>query len=151
MLPGRLQIDGNTPGMIMNSEIKEHIFFGDRQWVLRKFNPVNRSNFCRASSKFVASPTMKICMCRPVRCFLIFESKYHFQRQNKSCIQRRPRTHWSHSQAIQSGNMLFLSGQIAINRSTDSSLPWHDSGKAHQVMKNLYEVLKAGGMDFSMS
>ncbi|HBK89342.1 MAG: RidA family protein [Cyclobacteriaceae bacterium] len=54
-----------------------------------------------------------------------------------------------YSQAIQSGNMLFLSGQIAINRSTGQLVTGTIQEEAHQVMKNLYEVLKAGGMDFS--
>jgi len=54
-----------------------------------------------------------------------------------------------YSQAIQTGNMLFISGQIAIQRSTGSILTGSIEEETKQVMVNLSEVLKAAGMDFS--
>ena len=54
-----------------------------------------------------------------------------------------------YSQAIKVGNMLFMSGQIAIQKSTGAILTGNISEETEQVMKNLDDVLKAAGMDFS--
>lgn len=54
-----------------------------------------------------------------------------------------------YSQAIQTGNMLFISGQIAIQRSTGSILMANIEEETTQVMRNLSEILKAAGMDFT--
>lgn len=54
-----------------------------------------------------------------------------------------------YSQAIQSGNMLFVSGQIAIDRSTGNIITHNIPDETIQVMKNLEAVLQAAGMDFS--
>ena len=54
-----------------------------------------------------------------------------------------------YSQAIQAGNMLFISGQIAIERSTGKLLTQGIEEETALVMKNLEEILKAAGMDFS--
>lgn len=54
-----------------------------------------------------------------------------------------------YSQAIQAGNMLFVSGQIAIHRSSGKIIIDSIEEETKQVMINLKEVLKAGGMDFS--
>lgn len=54
-----------------------------------------------------------------------------------------------YSQAIQAGNMLFVSGQIAIDQSTGNLVTANIEAETTQVMKNLEEVLKAAGMDFS--
>jgi len=54
-----------------------------------------------------------------------------------------------YSQAIQAGNMLFLSGQIAIDRQSGNLITENIEAETRQVMYNLGEVLKAGGMDFS--
>jgi 2-iminobutanoate/2-iminopropanoate deaminase len=54
-----------------------------------------------------------------------------------------------YSQAIQAGNMLFISGQIAIERSTGKLLTQAIEEETSLVMKNLEEILKAAGMDFS--
>jgi len=54
-----------------------------------------------------------------------------------------------YSQAIQSGNMLFISGQIAIQRSSGTILSATIEEETAQVMVNLSEILKAAGMDFT--
>ncbi len=54
-----------------------------------------------------------------------------------------------YSQAIQSGNMLFVSGQIAIEQSTGKMITGDIEAETQQVMQNLSEVLKAAGMEFS--
>jgi 2-iminobutanoate/2-iminopropanoate deaminase len=54
-----------------------------------------------------------------------------------------------YSQAIKVGNTLFMSGQIAIQKSTGAILTGNINEETEQVMKNLDDVLKAAGMDFS--
>jgi 2-iminobutanoate/2-iminopropanoate deaminase len=54
-----------------------------------------------------------------------------------------------YSQAIKAGNMLFISGQVAIQKPSGNLVTENIVDESHQVMKNLFEVLKAGGMDFS--
>jgi len=54
-----------------------------------------------------------------------------------------------YSQAVQSGNMLFISGQIAIQQSTGNIITASIEEETAQVMINLKEVLAAAGMDFS--
>jgi 2-iminobutanoate/2-iminopropanoate deaminase len=54
-----------------------------------------------------------------------------------------------YSQAIQAGNMLFISGQIAIERSSGNLITNAIEPETKQVMQNLEAVLQAAGMDFS--
>lgn len=54
-----------------------------------------------------------------------------------------------YSQAIQSRNMLFVSGQIAIDRASGQIITSSIQEETIQVMKNLEMVLRAAGMDFS--
>jgi 2-iminobutanoate/2-iminopropanoate deaminase len=52
-------------------------------------------------------------------------------------------------QAIQAGNMLFVSGQIAIQKSTGQLVLSNIEEETVQVMTNIREILTAAGMDFS--
>jgi len=54
-----------------------------------------------------------------------------------------------YSQAIQHGNMLFVSGQIAIQRSSGNIIGADIGAETIQVMANLSEILKSAGMDFN--
>lgn len=54
-----------------------------------------------------------------------------------------------YSQAIQSGNMLFVSGQIAIDKSSGNIITSDIESETVQVMANLSEILKSAGMDFA--
>ena len=54
-----------------------------------------------------------------------------------------------YSQAIKVGNMLFLSGQVAIQKSSGNVITSNITDETQQVMKNLEEVLKAADYDFS--
>ena len=54
-----------------------------------------------------------------------------------------------YSQAIKAGNMLFISGQVAIQKPAGNLVTGNIIDETHVVMKNLSEILKAGGMDFS--
>ena len=53
-----------------------------------------------------------------------------------------------YSQAVQVGNMVFISGQIAIERATGNILKDSIEQETTQVMLKLSEILKAAGMDF---
>ena len=54
-----------------------------------------------------------------------------------------------YSQAIISGSLVFTSGQIAINPASGEVEATDIVGQTEQVMKNLGEVLKAAGSDYS--
>ncbi len=54
-----------------------------------------------------------------------------------------------YSQAIQAGNLLFVSGQIAIQKSTGNFVVGNIDDETSQVMANVSDVLKAAGMDFT--
>ena len=54
-----------------------------------------------------------------------------------------------YSQAIKVGNMLFISGQVAIQKPSGQVISGNVVDEATQVMKNLEAVLKAGGMTFA--
>ena len=54
-----------------------------------------------------------------------------------------------YSQAVISGSLVFTSGQIAINPQSGEVEVTDIAGQTEQVMKNLGEVLKAAGSDYS--
>lgn len=53
-----------------------------------------------------------------------------------------------YSQAIQAGNMLFISGQIAIQKSSGKLITDDIESETEQVMKNIGDILNAAGFDF---
>jgi 2-iminobutanoate/2-iminopropanoate deaminase len=53
-----------------------------------------------------------------------------------------------YSQAILAGNLLFVSGQIAMKRATGNILTGNIEDETTQVMVNLEEILKSAGMTF---
>ncbi len=63
--------------------------------------------------------------------------------------ERAPEPIGPYSQAIQAGNMLFVSGQIAIHKSTGNFITESIEKETIQVMTNIEDILKAAGMDFS--
>jgi 2-iminobutanoate/2-iminopropanoate deaminase len=54
-----------------------------------------------------------------------------------------------YNQAVQTGNLLFISGQIALIPGTETLNNASIADETHQVMKNLEAILKAQGLDFS--
>jgi 2-iminobutanoate/2-iminopropanoate deaminase len=50
-----------------------------------------------------------------------------------------------YSQAIKSGNLLFLSGQISINPETNEFINGDIEIQTEQVLKNIKAILEAGG------
>lgn len=53
-----------------------------------------------------------------------------------------------YSQAVLAGGILFVSGQIAIQRSSGNLITGNIEDETTQVMINLSEVLKAAGLSF---
>lgn len=63
--------------------------------------------------------------------------------------ERAPRAIGPYSQAIRSGGLLFLSGQIALDPASGQLVGGGDVGKeTEQVMANAAAVLAAGGASF---
>jgi 2-iminobutanoate/2-iminopropanoate deaminase len=54
-----------------------------------------------------------------------------------------------YNQAVLAGNLLFISGQIAINPATGNIEATDIIGETHQVMHNLMAILSAAKIDFS--
>jgi 2-iminobutanoate/2-iminopropanoate deaminase len=54
-----------------------------------------------------------------------------------------------YSQAILAGNMLFVSGQVAIDKSSGQVITGNIADETTQVMKNLNEILKSAEMGFN--
>ncbi|HEX8461827.1 MAG TPA: RidA family protein [Segetibacter sp.] len=54
-----------------------------------------------------------------------------------------------YNQAILSNNMLFISGQIAINPATNELISGDIPTETHQVMRNLHEILEEAGVNFN--
>ncbi len=54
-----------------------------------------------------------------------------------------------YNQAVQFGNMLFVSGQIALDPATGNLVQSDIQAETRQVMANLSAILQAAGMDFS--
>ena len=56
-----------------------------------------------------------------------------------------------YTQAVRTGNLVFTSGQIAINPETNSVDASDIKGQTEQVCKNLAEVLKAAGTSLELA
>ena len=54
-----------------------------------------------------------------------------------------------YNQAIIANNMIFISGQIALNATTDELISGDISAETHQVMRNLHEILEEAGINFN--
>ncbi len=54
-----------------------------------------------------------------------------------------------YNQAIQFGNLLYISGQVAINPVSNNVEAVDVFGETHQVMHNLKAILTEAGMDFN--
>ena len=54
-----------------------------------------------------------------------------------------------YSQAIEAGNMLFVSGQIAIDPASNELIIGSITEEANQVMKNIQKLLEESGYSFA--
>lgn len=53
-----------------------------------------------------------------------------------------------YSQAVQAGNTLYVSGQIAIDPDSGSMITHEIQAETHQVMKNIGNILQAAGFTY---
>ena|SRR5687768_5964134 len=63
--------------------------------------------------------------------------------------QKAPAPIGPYSQAIKSGSFVFVSGQIALNAATGNLMLDNIHEETTQIMRNIGEILKAAGMDYS--
>lgn len=54
-----------------------------------------------------------------------------------------------YSQAVQAGNTLYVSGNIALDPETGELINENITEETHAVMKNMEAILRAGGFSFS--
>lgn len=54
-----------------------------------------------------------------------------------------------YSQAVKTGNLLFISGQVALVPGSDTLITEDIASETHQVMKNLQAILTEAGINFS--
>jgi 2-iminobutanoate/2-iminopropanoate deaminase len=54
-----------------------------------------------------------------------------------------------YNQAIITNNMIFISGQVAINPTTNELVVGDIATETHQVMRNLFEILQEAGINFN--
>ncbi len=57
---------------------------------------------------------------------------------------------WPYSQAIQAGDLVFVSGQIALHPET-GEIPEGFGAQCHQVLKNLQAILEASGSSLELT
>jgi reactive intermediate/imine deaminase len=60
-----------------------------------------------------------------------------------------PKAIGPYSQAIRAGNVIYTSGQIALDPATGALVEGDFAAQAHRVFENLEAVLAAGGATFS--
>ena len=66
----------------------------------------------------------------------------------KIATDQAPRAICPYSQAVVVGNLVYTSGQIAIDPTVGDIVATDVKGQTEQVMTNLGEVLKAAGSDY---
>lgn len=62
--------------------------------------------------------------------------------------EQAPKAVGPYSQAIESGEMVFFSGQIALDPATGELVPGGTEAECRQVLANLGHVLAAAGLDY---
>ena len=67
----------------------------------------------------------------------------------KVSTEKAPAAIGPYSQAVVNGNMLYTSGQIPIIPETGELVQGNITAQAEQVMKNIGELLKAAGTDYT--
>lgn len=66
--------------------------------------------------------------------------------RKKIATPNAPQAIGPYSQAIQSGDFLFVSGQIAIDPSTDEIVAGDIEAQTDRVLKNISAIIEAAGM-----
>ena len=89
-----------------------------------------------------------VCKCKVEKLLLVLIT-FALMEKNIIRTNQAPAPIGPYSQAVQFGNLLFISGQIPIDPATGNLVSGTIKEETHQVMKNLNAILKEGGMDFS--
>ncbi len=63
--------------------------------------------------------------------------------------EKAPKAVGPYSQAVQTGNMLFVSGQIPMDAETGKIVEGGITEQTHQVLKNMGHILREAGYDYS--
>ncbi len=66
----------------------------------------------------------------------------------KIYTEKAPQAIGPYSQAVVSGNLIYTSGQIAIDPASGNIAAEDIEGQTHRIMKNLGEILTAAGGSF---
>lgn len=82
---------------------------------------------------------------------LMIANLYYFWVMEKKIIKtaNAPEPIGPYSQAVLIGNLLFISGQVAINPVSGNIEATDIAGETNLVMQNLQAILSEAGMDFS--
>jgi len=90
-----------------------------------------------------------MCLCAGLPIFEIKFNTHHHMSKEVIYSANAPEPIGPYSQAIKVGSMLFVSGQIAIDKASGKILANNITEETNQVLKNISDVLAAAGMDFS--
>jgi 2-iminobutanoate/2-iminopropanoate deaminase len=69
--------------------------------------------------------------------------------KKKIATDKAPQAIGPYSQAIQLGNLLFVSGQIALDPKTGNLVPGDIEAQTRQVLENLKAIVAAAGLSLS--
>jgi 2-iminobutanoate/2-iminopropanoate deaminase len=69
--------------------------------------------------------------------------------KKKIATDKAPQAIGPYSQAIQLGNLLFVSGQIALDPRTGNLVPGDIEAQTRQVLENLKAIVAAAGLSLS--
>lgn len=64
------------------------------------------------------------------------------------CTEKAPAPIGPYSQAVKTGELLFISGQVPINPATNAVITGSIADETHQVMKNIDAILKEANLTF---
>lgn len=80
---------------------------------------------------------------------ILSEPKYELMEKIVLNTPNAPAPIGPYNQAIRTGNLLFISGQVALKPGTGELANADIFEETHQVMQNLKSILSEGGMTFS--
>ncbi len=98
----------------------------------------------------IAFFSILICSCAENKHAYISEKQNQTSTMNKTIIQtdKAPSPIGPYSQAVMAGNLLFVSGQVAIIPATGLVLKGDIAAETKQVMENIHTILVQAGMGF---
>ncbi len=79
----------------------------------------------------------------------LFSPKTNYMQKQVVHTQNAPKAIGPYSQAVWAGELLFLSGQIALHPSSGELIQTNIQDETNQVMQNIKAILVAADLDFS--